>query len=65
MLKPGKWTMSSKTDNSGPWCVEVLRGTDNSVTVRDSEDRNGPAVTFKAESWRRFVAGVKSDEFDL
>jgi hypothetical protein len=35
-----------------------------SVQVRDTKDREGPVLTFAAESWQDFVAGLHHGEFD-
>jgi len=38
---------------------------DGSVAVRDSKDRQGPALQYTSSGWEAFLAGVKSGEFDL
>jgi hypothetical protein len=35
------------------------------VPVRDSKDRSGPALGFRADAFAAFVAGVKAGEFPL
>ncbi|MQA84015.1 MAG: DUF397 domain-containing protein [Streptosporangiales bacterium] len=54
-----------KSSRSGPQnaCVEVaiVPGT---VAVRDSKDRNGPALQFARRDWSSFVASVKRGDFD-
>jgi hypothetical protein len=37
----------------GPW-----------IEVRDSKNRRGPVLKFESDVWSRFVASVKSGEFD-
>ena len=49
---------------SGGGCVEVGRLVDGGVAVRDTKDRNRPALVFNATEWTEFIAGVKAGEFD-
>jgi hypothetical protein len=52
------WRKSSYS-GSQTNCVEV--GNANGlVEVRDTQDRQGPALTVSADAWRRFTAGIKS-----
>lgn len=47
-------------------CVEVaITLIDRTVVVRDSKDPNGPRLTYTAEEWEAFIAGVKNGEFDV
>jgi hypothetical protein len=62
MLTP-EWRKSTYSNGQAS-CVEVRESTDG-VNVRDTKDRNGPALGFTPDEWRAFVAGVKSGEFDL
>lgn len=48
--------------SSGRVCVALLD--DGSVAVRDGDGDGGAVLTFTAEEWRAFVAGVKNSEFD-
>jgi hypothetical protein len=32
------------------------------MAMRDSKDPDGPVIYFSTSAWRRFVAGVRSDE---
>jgi len=43
--------------------VEVRR-LPESIEVRDTKDRNGPVLSFTAESWQEFVSSVHNGEFD-
>jgi len=43
--------------------VEVRRLPD-AIEVRDTKDRNGPVLSFSAESWQEFVDSVHNGEFD-
>jgi len=45
-------------------CVAVALLDDGSIAVRDEKVDGGPVLTFTAEEWRAFVAGVKNSEFD-
>ncbi|AEA22631.1 DUF397 domain-containing protein [Pseudonocardia benzenivorans] len=45
-------------------CVEIGRGPEGTMLVRDSKDRDQGALTFTREEWEAFVAGVKAGEFD-
>jgi Domain of unknown function (DUF397) len=58
------WHKSARSNNGGA-CVEVASNLPGVVAVRDSKDRNGPALGFTPDEWRAFVSGVKSGEFDL
>ena len=40
-------------------CVEVADNLPGVVGVRDSKDRQGPALTFTPSSWAAFVAYAK------
>ncbi len=35
------------------------------IKVRDAKHPDAPALSFDAEEWRAFVAGVRNAEFDL
>jgi hypothetical protein len=56
------WRKSSRSNNNGA-CVEV-RQTGDAVQVRDTKDRTGPTLSFPAQAWLGFVAGVHNGEFD-
>ncbi len=56
--------LASSWSTSGGDCVEVCRMPDGRVAVRDSKNRDGPLLTFTSAQWARFVAGIKSEEFD-
>jgi hypothetical protein len=57
------WRKSSRSDMSGPNCVEVAT-VDDTVAVRDSKDPAGPALTFTLDDWRAFLSGARAGEFD-
>jgi Domain of unknown function (DUF397) len=52
------WRKSSYSGSQAN-CVEVGSVTDL-VKVRDSKDRQGPALAISADAWRRFMAGIKA-----
>jgi hypothetical protein len=50
------WRTSSYSSN-GAACVEVAPAPDG-VLVRDSKDRDGPALSVPAAAWRAFLTTV-------
>jgi hypothetical protein len=50
------WRKSSLS-NSGN-CVEVASG----VAVRDTQDREGPVLTFSAAAWQAFTGTLKGGQ---
>lgn len=56
------WRKSSRSNNNGA-CVEVRRQA-ATVDVRDTKDRTGPMLSFPADAWQSFVAGIHNGEFD-
>ncbi|GAA2137449.1 DUF397 domain-containing protein [Streptomyces synnematoformans] len=61
-----RWRRSSYSTGANN-CVEaafpVGPGSGGLLAVRDSADAEGPALLFRAEAWRAFVAAVRDDEF--
>jgi hypothetical protein len=53
------WRKSRHSASNG--CVEVAF-VDQHVAVRDSKDRQGPALVFTPAEWDAFVAGVRDGE---
>ena len=51
------WRKSSYSADNGGACVEVASA--EAVLVRDTTDREGPALTFTADAWRAFTKTVK------
>ncbi|NEY35231.1 DUF397 domain-containing protein [Streptomyces sp. PRKS01-65] len=60
-----RWFKSSYSNNGGN-CVEVaanLVASRGVVPVRDSKSPKGPVLTFPADTFASFVAGVKDRGF--
>ncbi|MEV0236791.1 DUF397 domain-containing protein [Nonomuraea sp. NPDC050786] len=55
------WVTASESGG----CVEVRRGEDGGVRVRNSRDRGGPVLDFTPGEWEDFVRGVNRRTFDL
>jgi hypothetical protein len=51
------WRKSSYSGSQAN-CVEVGNATGR-VRVRDTKERQGPALTLSADAWRRFMTGIK------
>lgn len=56
-----RWHRSSRCESDT--CVEVAH-IDRTIAIRDSKDVNGPVLTFSAQEWAAFIAGVRNGEFD-
>ena len=61
-LSRAVWRTS--TYSAGNGCVEVAF-VDGQVGVRDSKDREGPALVFTAREWEAFIGGARAGEFEL
>ncbi|MDG4818556.1 DUF397 domain-containing protein [Micromonospora sp. WMMD956] len=55
-LSRAAWRTSSRSSGNGN-CVEVATA-DGRVAVRDSKDREGPALVFAPAAWGAFVGGL-------
>jgi hypothetical protein len=64
-LTNAEWRKSSFSGSNGGGCVEVARNLPGVVAVRDSKDRQGPALVFTPDEWRAFLDGVRAAEFDV
>ena len=53
------WRKSTYSGGNGSNCVEV-GGSTPVVLVRDTKDRQGPALRFTPDAWRRFADRVRS-----
>ncbi|WP_411079141.1 DUF397 domain-containing protein [Streptomyces sp. cmx-18-6] len=56
------WFKSTYSGGDQGECLEVARG-HATVPVRDTKATNGPALTFSAQGWSRFITAVKDSEF--
>jgi hypothetical protein len=56
----GEWRKSSYSTQQD--CVEVSLGID-AVRVRNTRNRRLPSVSFGAQQWADFTAGVRNGEF--
>jgi hypothetical protein len=53
----------SQRSNSFSNCVEVdLELAEGQVGVRDTKDREGPALAFSHDAWASFIAAVKGGQ---
>ena len=59
------WQKSTRSDNSGPYCVEVRRNATGGVDLRDSKNPAGPVLSFTEGEWEAFRAGVTDGEFQI
>jgi hypothetical protein len=62
-LDRARWRTSSYSGSGGGNCVEVA-ATDL-VLVRDTQDRQGPALAFGRQAWQAFAATLKEDSRGL
>lgn len=58
-----EWVKSSLSYANGN-CVEVADLGHGIVGVRNSRDREGPALQFTSGEWHAFIGGVRLGEFD-
>jgi Domain of unknown function (DUF397) len=58
------WRVSSYTGGNGGNCVEVARNLPGVVAVRDSKDREGPALVVEPRAFAALLAGIRAGEFD-
>jgi Domain of unknown function (DUF397) len=63
-LRRAEWRTSTFSGGNGS-CVEVASNLPGIIVVRDSKDRQGPALVFTPDEWTAFLAGVRADEFHL
>ncbi|MGC4886481.1 DUF397 domain-containing protein [Micromonospora sp. DT227] len=58
-LTGATWRTSTRSSGNSGNCVEVADNLPGVVGVRDSKDRQGPALTFTPANWAAFVAHTK------
>ncbi len=56
-VEVGRWRKSSYSQSTGGDCVEV--STPGDILVRDTTDRDGPVLAFRAPAWHRFLAALR------
>jgi hypothetical protein len=56
-VEVGHWRKSSHSDSIGGSCVEV--SAPGGILVRDTTDRTGPALAFRAPAWRHFLTTLR------
>ena len=64
-LTRAEWRTASHSSVNGGNCVEVARNLRGIVAVRDSKDREGPALIFGAADWQAFTTELKNGALKL
>jgi Domain of unknown function (DUF397) len=59
-LTRAEWRTSSHSNINGGNCVEVARNLPGIVVIRDSKDREGPALIFGTADWQAFTTQLKN-----
>lgn len=59
-LTSARWRKSTKSGTNGGNCVEVADNLPGVVAVRDSKDRQGPALAFTPAAWGAFLSYTKA-----
>ena len=59
-LSRAEWHKSSYSSQDGN-CVEVATNMPGTVAVRDSKDRQGPALAVSWHDWQVFVRKISSE----
>lgn len=63
-LTRASWRKSIRSGGNGGSCVEVASLASGRVGIRDSKDKDGPALIFTPAEWQAFIGGIKDGEFD-
>jgi len=53
------WRKASYSSGNGGDCVEVGAAR-RTIAVRDTKDREGPALAFSPHEWRTFIEEIKT-----
>jgi len=53
------WRKSTYSDGNGGECVEVTSA--GTVTIRDTQDRDGVTLTVPAPAWVAFTAQIRAN----
>ncbi|MFJ2030825.1 DUF397 domain-containing protein [Streptosporangium sp. NPDC087985] len=63
-LGNARWRKSTLSGDDGSDCVEIAGLSGGRQAVRDSKDRNGPALILTPGQWTTFVNSIKNGDFD-
>ncbi|WP_105975189.1 DUF397 domain-containing protein [Streptomyces geranii] len=58
-LSSATWYKSTYSAGDGGDCLEVAAGHPTLVPIRDSKNRRGPKLAFRAGAWTAFVGSLK------
>jgi hypothetical protein len=53
-----QWRKATYSSGNGGNCIEVAAA-DRVVAVRDSNDPDGPCLSFRLQAWKAFTAKMK------
>jgi hypothetical protein len=62
-LTKANWRKSTYSGNNGGNCVEIARNLPGVVAIRDSKDREGPALVVGPRAFAALIAGIRAGEF--
>ncbi|MGW5817263.1 DUF397 domain-containing protein [Streptomyces noursei] len=63
-LSHAQWRKSSYSGDNNGQCVEIADNFPKVVPVRDSKDKEGPALRFQRDAFSAFIEQVKGGRFD-
>jgi hypothetical protein len=58
------WRKSSHSNGAGGECVEVVQ-VQSGIAMRDSKASKGLILTVTPATWRAFITGIKTGQYDL